>query len=88
MKKVDIKQSTVILRGKVTCPHCCVAQDDLDEYDVDSVYECENCWEFYTVIPKAFEVAKELNTHDNEVLAQLKAVNNRLVRIEKELGIK
>lgn len=88
MKKVDIAQSTVILRGKVTCPHCCVDQEDLDEYDPTSTYECENCWRFYTVIPKAFEVANEREANLNHILDALEGLKKRLKKVEKELGIK
>jgi hypothetical protein len=87
MKTLDTKQVMLSVNGRVHCPHCDGPQDDLDEYNAKDVYECENCWNHYTM-PKEVIEAELRRKQGDPIMAELRRLEKRLERLEKELGIK
>jgi hypothetical protein len=89
VKKLEAKPVTYIEGKIVECPHCHANQEPLDEYEADAVYECEVCWEHYTVPMRFIEKAQQDQEYGQRVTqAELSALEKRLARLEKELGIK
>ena len=91
MKKLSSKPVSWVQvpGGKVECPHCHATQEHIDEYSSDEVYECENCWSHYTVPMTLIEKHQQDQDRDERVKpVEIEEIFKRLVRLEKELGIK
>ena len=90
MKQLATKQVDLLSNGMVVCPHCSRSQDELCKYGtpgIGQVFECENCWNHYSIPKKIFESEKRRKEGD-PIMAALSALQKRVLRLEKELGIK
>ena len=90
MKQLATEKVTKLVKGRVYCPHCDGPQDDLSEYGqpgIGQVFKCENCWGYYSIPKEVFDRARRSEEHD-PIMAALSALQKRVLRLEKELGIK